>query len=242
MERQPQSSHNLYRRWLKPQIAIMWKGKTILVTVGAILVCFGLFYSLRYLLKPSTWGIKFGSDKNCTALGINFDEVALQLDSLVNSIETRGRGIHSALHSINDSLLESYMDLLGKEGVSAAHHYSTHLYNTTALTSKLSRVNSKYKDLAATMNDLQFRIQMDAQGAQVHKRKDISLQRLVNVYAAFGAYWKKMNSSLVAGCDQLDKYIRKAVKFLPEKNVDKEKLKSAIDMDIVQSCILMVAD
>ena len=235
----------------------------------------GLAYSLRNLLRPSTWGIGSASDREkgqasasiFTALGAvvllgavgvicfaalqthksylvmakNFDRMAAELEGVLETVGMRGKEAHGALQSLNDSIMESFMDLLGGEGEQAAFDYTLHLQHALNVTNALAEKTSRYDELvdrmrrvAAKFDHLQLYPGPDPLESAMINKEEWRYGREMMAEAARMTEW--IADALDHGSKQLSRYVRNAKKFLPDVEMEGRELRRVIEEDLAQKC------
>lgn len=170
------------------------------------------------------------------ALSGHFEKIAIELDSVLSTVESRGRSFHEAILSLNDSIMESYLDLLGNEGSTAAQQYAHELHNGLGSTAALQAEAKKVQRLAKTMGDHQVRIDTQIPRNFLLQIKDNRARdALLRLMGIFTDSWHKMNKYLMEGGVELEKYIQKVADKLPERDIEVSRLKRAVDLDIIKS-------
>lgn len=258
-----------------------------MILAAAILLILGVIYSLRYLLKPSTW---FGNGKDeggtigqfsgghsgqssssifsvaaalilLIAVGIvtwttlngqraqnelvtGLDRLADELEVLVGELDRKGISLNQALHSLNDSLLESVIRLVEGEGRQAAHQYATQLQISQRATTDLLHQARRYEDVIRGLRKsatLLHKYQPDPvlidEDAAAYYQEEMRLLRLLTAEAGRVAEWTA--EALDEGSKSLQKYVRRAKRYLPEVHLEAAQIEVAIQRDISNRCTIL---
>lgn len=183
-----------------------------------------------------TWTVLNGQQAQ-NALVAGLDRLADELENLVGELDKKGNSFNQALHSLNDSLMESVIRLVEGEGRQAARQYAIHLQISQRATTDLLHQASRYEEVIRGLRKsatLLHKYQPDPvlidEDAAAYYQEEMRLLRLLTAEAGRVAEWTA--EALDEGSKSLQKYVRRAQRYLPEVHLEAAQIEVAIQRDI----------
>lgn len=160
--------------------------------------------------------------------------MADELGGLIDVAEARGRNLRQALTSLNDVLLQSYLDVLIHEGHDAAHDYSRQLELAQAATDAID-LNKPHFDSIVT--DL-LHVHGLLMSERVPVRRDILKTRgwvhaeVLELLQGMEKDTMDLVRMLREGMEQLEAAVLRARKTQPQMAAEAREIQSVVEKSI----------
>lgn len=172
-------------------------------------------------------------------LSNEFDEVALQLDIIMDTIKDRGRDFSSAISSLNDSMTEGLMDMLGHTGSDCAATYADSLLHAVDATRDLKDNAYRFAPLASDMKEIYHQIienrarliRIAREDMEGQRWDSTTIQALNMIIPIYETIWDNLDQ----GGHELARYLKRAQYYQPNVALEKALIKKALEQDISDS-------
>lgn len=174
-------------------------------------------------------------------LSDSFERIAQELNRLTDIVELRGKDFHRGLITLNDSILESYVNLFGRKGSEASDGYAFQIEAALRATQDLDHKAQRFAPLLRQLRHSHALLRADQRHYSTmfpHPMVDGNFEEL-----SLLIFFEEMDSRLQViiedlerGSTSLQKYLGRAKEYQPSPEMEARDIKQVIEKDILDAC------
>jgi hypothetical protein len=168
-------------------------------------------------------------------IGEGFERMSRQIDNAISTIRDRGRELHTALNSLNDSILEGHAGLLTTSGSSASLAYARALEHASKATAELDQRSKQFDELYIEQLNMLLRGHPEVLVKAAKPSLSPDEFQACLLYQHLLSHLDDLLTTIKVGSLELQKYLRRAKKQLPDMDIEAREIQTAIEKDIATS-------
>lgn len=175
-------------------------------------------------------------------LSDSFGKIHDELEDLLGVVEGRGRDLHQGLISLNDTVLQGYLGLLGDGGDRGlAGRYALRVSEAVRATRDLDKKAQRFAPLLRQLRHSHSLMHADfCHYSRVHPNPEMERGAEAEEYLIW--YTETIDDAILEiidelehGANALEQYLRRAQRHQPSPELEMHEIREAIEADILRA-------